>query len=85
MAQPVTSDAHSIKITCICSWGSPAHFDFKIASQLRRHHAKRLVNPKVRAKKKLLILDTPEHVDSENIKLKMVSGACSTNFFQNVI
>jgi hypothetical protein len=29
--------------------------------------------PKVHAKKKLLILDTPEHVDSENIKLKIGS------------
>jgi hypothetical protein len=29
------------------------------------HHAERLANPKVRAKKFAL---TPEHVDSENIK-----------------
>jgi hypothetical protein len=35
------------------------------------HHAEVLVNPKVRAQKRLLILDTPEHVDSENIKLKI--------------
>jgi hypothetical protein len=35
------------------------------------HHAEGLVNPKVCAKKRLLILDTPEHVDSENIKLKI--------------
>jgi hypothetical protein len=35
------------------------------------HHAERLVNPKVRAHFFLLILDTPEHVDSENIKLKI--------------
>jgi hypothetical protein len=27
------------------------------------HRAEGLVNPKVRAKKRLLILDTPEHVD----------------------
>jgi hypothetical protein len=32
-----------------------------------------LVNPKVRAKKMLLILNTPEHVDSEYIKLKIDS------------
>jgi hypothetical protein len=32
------------------------------------HHAERLVNPKVLAKKnRLLILDTPEHVDSEKL------------------
>jgi hypothetical protein len=35
------------------------------------HHAEGLVNPKVRSKKRLLILDTPEHVDSENIILKI--------------
>jgi hypothetical protein len=35
------------------------------------HHAEGLVNPKVHAQKRLLILDTPEHVDSENIKLKI--------------
>jgi hypothetical protein len=35
------------------------------------HHAEGLVNPKVRAKKRLLILDTPEHVDSEYIKFKI--------------
>jgi hypothetical protein len=33
--------------------------------------------------KRLLILDTPEHVDSENIKLKICP--CFTNFIQNVI
>jgi hypothetical protein len=32
------------------------------------HHAEGLVNPKVRAQKRLLISDTPEYVDSENIK-----------------
>jgi hypothetical protein len=38
------------------------------------HHADVLVNPKVRAQaKRLLILDTREHVDSENIKLKIGS------------
>jgi hypothetical protein len=31
------------------------------------HHAERLVNPKDLAKKRLLILDTPEHVDSEKL------------------
>jgi hypothetical protein len=31
----------------------------------RAHHAEGLVDPKVRTKKKLLILDTPEHLDSE--------------------
>jgi hypothetical protein len=32
----------------------------------------RLVDPKVLSlKKRLLILDTPEHVDSENVKLKI--------------
>jgi hypothetical protein len=35
------------------------------------HHAEGLVNPKVRRQKRLLILDTPVHVDSENIKLKI--------------
>jgi hypothetical protein len=30
------------------------------------YHAEGLVNPKVRAKNRLLILDTPDHVDSEN-------------------
>jgi hypothetical protein len=35
------------------------------------HHAEGLVNPKVRGQKKLLIFDIPEHVDSENIKLKI--------------
>jgi hypothetical protein len=36
------------------------------------HHAEGLVNPKRLAQKLiLLILDTPEHVDSENIKLKI--------------
>jgi hypothetical protein len=40
------------------------------------HHAERLVNPKVRGQnQRLQILDTPEHVDSENIKLNL------TNFF----
>jgi hypothetical protein len=36
---------------------------------------------------KKLVLDTPEHVDSENINLKIghAMGAPSTNFFQNVI
>jgi hypothetical protein len=36
-----------------------------------RHHAEGLVDPKVRAQKSLLILDTPEYVDSESIKLKI--------------
>jgi hypothetical protein len=49
------------------------------------HHAEGLINPKVRVKKRLLILDTTEHVDSENIKLKIGPrrgrGPCSTNFF----
>jgi hypothetical protein len=35
------------------------------------HRAKGLVDPKVRTQKRLLILDTPEHVNSENIKLKI--------------
>jgi hypothetical protein len=35
------------------------------------HHAEGLVNPKVRAQKRSLILDTPEHVDLQNIKLKI--------------
>jgi hypothetical protein len=35
------------------------------------HHAEGLVNPRVHAKKRLLILDTPEHVESENIKFKI--------------
>jgi hypothetical protein len=37
------------------------------------HHAEGLVNPKVRAKKSLRfwIPQSPEHVDSQNIKLKM--------------
>jgi hypothetical protein len=37
------------------------------------HHVEGLINPKVRAKNRLLILDTPEHVDSKNIKLKIGS------------
>jgi hypothetical protein len=36
-------------------------------ANFKSHHAEGLVNPKVRAKKSLLILDTPEHVDSQNI------------------
>jgi hypothetical protein len=40
-----------------------------------------LVNPKVRAKKRLLILDTPEHVDSENIKLKIGSRSLFYQLF----
>jgi hypothetical protein len=35
------------------------------------HHAEGLVNPKVREPKITDFLDTPEHVDSENIKLKI--------------
>jgi hypothetical protein len=35
------------------------------------HYAEGLVNPKVCSQKRLLILDTPEHVDSENIKFKI--------------
>jgi hypothetical protein len=36
---------------------------------LPSHHAEGLVNPKVHELKKgVLISDTPEHVDSENIK-----------------
>jgi hypothetical protein len=53
------------------------------------HHAEGLVNPKVRAqKKRLLILDTPEHVDSEKPNRQIDSIVVrppSTNFFQNVI
>jgi hypothetical protein len=50
------------------------------------HNAEALVNPKGRAIF-LLILDTPEHVDSEKIKLKIgsVPGPCFINFFLNVI
>jgi hypothetical protein len=48
--------------------------DARQPSILGSHHAEALVNPKVRElKKRLLILDTPEHVDSENIKLKIGS------------
>jgi hypothetical protein len=46
--------------------------------------AEGLLNPKVRAQKRLLILDTPsEHVDSEKIKFKIGfrSSAAPTNFF----
>jgi hypothetical protein len=46
------------------------------------------VNPKVHAQKRLLILDTPEHVDSENIKFKIGfrnSAYQATNFFQSMI
>jgi hypothetical protein len=47
------------------------------------HHAEGLVNPKSSCKKKrLLILDTPEHVDSEKPNRQIDSA---TNFFQNVI
>jgi hypothetical protein len=48
------------------------------------HHAEGLVNPKVRAKKRLLILDTPEHVDSE-IKLKIGSQPLIHQLFLNGI
>jgi hypothetical protein len=40
------------------------------SSVFRPHLAEGLVDSKVRAKKRLLILDTPEHVDSENIKFQ---------------
>jgi hypothetical protein len=41
-----------------------------------RHHAERLVDPKVLAIFFwFLILDTQEHVDSENIKLKIGYGS----------
>jgi hypothetical protein len=43
----------------------------KKSISLTAHHAEGLVDPKVRAKKRLLILDSPEHVDSENINLKI--------------
>jgi hypothetical protein len=50
------------------------------------HHAERLVNPKVLAKKRFLILDTPEHVDSEKLNRHIDIGLPpSTNFFKNVI
>jgi hypothetical protein len=45
----------------------------------RSHHAEGLPNPKVRAKKSFLILDKPEPVDSENIKLKIGSRPLSWN------
>jgi hypothetical protein len=49
------------------------------------HHAERLVNPKVRAKNFwLLILDTPEHVDSEKLNRgypKSVTKNFCTNFW----
>jgi hypothetical protein len=32
-------------------------------------HAEGLINPKVRAKKRLLISDTPEHVESPDLRL----------------
>jgi hypothetical protein len=36
------------------------------------HHVEGLVNPKVRTKSiRFLVLDTPEHVESENIKFKL--------------
>jgi hypothetical protein len=44
-------------------------------------YAEGLVNPKMLAKKRLLILDSPEHVDSENIKLKI---GLRRPIFQNV-
>jgi hypothetical protein len=47
------------------------------------NHAEGLVNPKVRAKKRLLILDTQEHVESENIKIGY--GSSLYQLFQNVI
>jgi hypothetical protein len=34
------------------------------------HHAEGLVDPNLMYKKTELVLDTPEHVESENIKLK---------------
>jgi hypothetical protein len=44
-----------------------------------------LLTQKCAHKKRLLILDTPEHVDSENIKLKIGSQSLLNHFFQNVI
>jgi hypothetical protein len=62
-------------------WGKKILIFF--AAMTCPHHAEGLVIPKVRAKKRLLILDTPGHVESENIKFKI--GHRSSNFFQNVI
>jgi hypothetical protein len=45
------------------------------------HHAEGLVNPKVHAKKRLLVLNTQEHVDSENIKLKIGSRSLLYQLF----
>jgi hypothetical protein len=42
-----------------------------------------LLTQKCVHKKSLLILDTPEHVDSENIKFKIGHRCLPTNFFQN--
>jgi hypothetical protein len=53
---------------------SPSNITSSFSSVItvaRPHRAEWLVDPKVRAKKRLLILDTPEHVDSENNKLKI--------------
>jgi hypothetical protein len=50
---------------------------------LEPHHAQQLVNPKVLAKKRILILDTLEHVDSEKLNRQIDLGP--PLFFPNVI
>jgi hypothetical protein len=42
------------------------------------HHAEGLVDPNLRYK---LVLDTPEHVESENIKFKIGHGSSAYQLF----
>jgi hypothetical protein len=49
-----------VEVLFSCLYGFPLNVN-------TAHHAEGLVNPKVRHKKRLLISDTPKHVDSENI------------------
>jgi hypothetical protein len=61
----------------------------KILKILKNMHIimRDLLTQKCLHKKRLLILDSPEHVESENINLKIgqIMGGPSTNLFQNVI
>jgi hypothetical protein len=45
------------------------------------HHAEGLVDPNLMYKKPYLVLDTPEHVDSENINLKIGHGSSLYQLF----
>jgi hypothetical protein len=59
-----------------------AHIVLSIMRAAGTLHAEGLVNPKVHAKKRLLILDTPEHVDSEKPNRQIDSGPPLPTFFK---